>query len=700
MSRRPARRDGLRALAERMGILPGFVDVRGRRRRTSDATREALLAAMGCPASSEAEARATLEHLDAAARARLLPPVRVIRGATGAAPRLPASLARRGRCELEVTEENGAVRRGAGALSGLPSGYHRLRLRVSPRGQAAREAEQLLIVAPRRASIPRGRRFGLTANLWTVASARNWGAGDLTDLAELGAWAGAGGAAFVGVNPLYAVRNRRGDESPYSPVSRLFRNPLYLDVTAIPEFAESAEARQLVAAPVFRTSLERVRAGDTVDHARVMALKRDVLQAVFRTFQARHAGRDTPRDHAYRRYRAAREALVADFATFLALEEHLGASDWREWPPAFHDPRGAPVRAFGHAQADAVDFHRWVQFELDRQLAAAAQRAEEAGLARGFIGDLPVGTAPSSSDTWAFPGLFAPGVQIGAPPDDYAPGGQAWGLAPLDPHRLRAERHGYWMLVVRSALEHMGALRVDHVMGLLRQYWIPAGRPAGEGAYVRYPAEELFAILSIESARRGAAVIGEDLGTVPPEIPRLLRRWGVLSTQVMYFARERRGRFLPAHRYSRRAFVLAGTHDQPPLAAWWSGRDLTLRRQAGAIASERALAAERAGRARARRALVARLVAERVWPSRARAPESAAALTRAVYAYLARTPAPLLGVALDDLAGADTPLHLPGVPPARAPGWIRRVPRSLEALRADPAVQNTLAGVAAVRGPA
>ncbi|MGH7606981.1 MAG: 4-alpha-glucanotransferase, partial [Gemmatimonadales bacterium] len=508
---RPAHRRGsraLRTLAGRMGILPDFVDVLGRRRRTSDATRETLLAAMGCPAASDAEARAILERLDDSERERVLAPVQVVRG------NIPATLALSAQpgatsYELEVIEETGIVHRSGGALrgrgarvpfpstlrTGLPPGYHRVRVRLG--GDHAWHAEQLLIVAPLRCAPPRrgegrrNRRFGLTVNLWTVSSARNWGAGDFTDLAELAEWAGAYGAAFIGVNPLYALRCRRGEESPYNPLTRLFRNPLYLDVTAVPEFAESAEARQLVVSPAFRTALDRVRDAATVDHVAVMTLKRDVLRALFRTFCSRHAGRETPRDLAYRRYLAERGSLLDDFATFLALEEHFGMSAWPAWPDAFHDPRGQAARAFRAERAEAVDFHRWVQFELDRQLATAAGRAAAGGVANGFVGDLPVGTAAASSDAWAFPGLFARGVHIGAPPDEYAREGQDWGLAPLDPHRLRADRHAYWTLVVRAALAHKGALRVDHVMGLLRQYWIPAGRPAAEGAYVRYPADDL-----------------------------------------------------------------------------------------------------------------------------------------------------------------------------------------------------------------
>lgn len=717
MSARPA----LRALAARAGILPGYRDIRGRRRRTSDATSVALLQAMGFDASSEAAARRSLAVLEREARAQLLAPVRVVRcrREDDAPSTLAVDLqeAPRGLAySLELLAEDGARHAAEGRLErgrrlrlrlprGLPPGYHALRLTLRA-GAGERRADQLLIAAPARCPAPverlgARRVFGVTVNLWTLRSRDNWGAGDLTDLGTLVEALGRTGAAVVGLNPLHALRNRGAGVSPYHPLSRLFRNPLYLDVTAAPEFADAADARALVTSSPVEEALRRLRAADAVRHERVMALKWPVLRALHRAFAERHRDRDTPRGRAYRRFLAEQGEALTHFATFMTLDRRLsggGDGDWRTWPAASRDPHGEAVRAFRREHAEAIDLHRYVQFELDRQLAAAAGRARQAGLPLGLAGDLAVGSAPTGSDPWAFPGLFVEGATLGAPPDDFRADGQDWALAPLHPHRLRSGRYGYWVRLLRAALAHMGALRLDHVMGLLRQFWVPAGRPATEGAYVRFPADDLFAILALESRRGGALVIGEDLGTVPPEVPRLLRRWGVLSTSVLYFERDRRGRFLPARRYPRRAFVTAHTHDQVPVAGFWDGSDLAMRRRAGDLAGERDLARARRGRARDRAALVARLAAERLLPA-GRPPAAGRDLVPAVYRFLSRAPAALLGLSFDDLSGEVEPINLPGVAPDRVPLWVRRPRLPVEDVTTDHLATRVLQAVARRAAP-
>lgn len=709
-------RPALRTLAAQAGILPAYRDLRGRRRVTSDATREALLHAMGVDASSEAAASRALADREHASRARLLPPVRVlVCGRGGRVPRptihlhgVPAGSG----FALELTTEDGTRFTANGRLGGgrrallllpatirLTPGYHTLRLTVRT-GPRERRGDQLLIVAPATCPKPaeqlgaRKKGFGVSVNLWTVRSGNNWGAGDLTDLGALAETLGRAGAAFVGLNPLNALRNHGGEISPYSPVSRLFRNPLYLDVCAAPEFAESEAARAIAASAELDDARTRLRSGEAVHHEQVMLLKWPVLEALHRTFVERHRDRDTPRGQAYRRFLAEQGEALTDFATFLVLDRYLGSGgrDWRSWPRANRDPRSETVMRFRREQSDAIDLHRYVQFELDRQLAAAAGRASRAGLAIGLGGDLAVGCAPSGSDPWAFPELFANGASLGAPPDDFKAEGQDWTLAPLRPDRLREDGYRYWIRLLRATLAHMGAVRLDHVMGLLRQFWVPAGRSATEGAYVQFPAADLFAILALESGRQGALVIGEDLGTVPPEIPRLLRRWGVLSTSVLYFERDRRGRFLPSRRFPRYSFVAAHTHDQVPVAGFWEGSDLTLRRRAGDLPSDRALALAQRERRRDRTALLARLTSEGLLPGD-RAPISTLALTGAVYRFLSRTPAPLLGVTFDDLSGEREPVNLPGVDPRRFPIWVRRPRLPIEDVGRDPGASRILDAV-------
>jgi 4-alpha-glucanotransferase len=711
-----ASRPALARLARRLGILPRYTDTSGAVRLTSERTAVALIGALGHDAETEAEAVASERALAAAAR-RAVPATRVAtaREARRVGLQLPRAMraARRVEWTLELHDEAGTRTTARGRLETsdrvaqvtLPrvpvEGYHRLRLALDAKGTAPIDVDQSLIVVPPRCPLPErvlGRRgvFGLLANLYAVESERNWGAGDLTDLGALVDFAGDVGAAFVGVNPLHALRNGRREISPYSPVSRLYRNALYLDVAAVPEVAETPAVARRLASRALRAALARLRAGTHVDYPGVMALKMPLLAALHRTFVARHRDRDTARGRAYRRYVRAEGSALVDFATYVALEEHLAPTagrDWRRWRREYRDARSAAVTAFRRSHANAVDRVMWTQFELDRQLAAVAARAERNGLPIGTYQDVALGTAARGSDPWSFPELFVlDGTSLGAPPDGLAPAGQNWGLPPLHPHALRADGYRYWIRLLRSAFGHAGALRIDHVMGLFRQFWIPPRRPGSEGAYVRFPADDLLGILALESTRTGALVIGEDLGTVPPGLPARLRRAGILSTRVLLFGRDRRGAFRPAATYPRQALVGANTHDVVPLAGWTAGRDLGLRRRHGQLKNDVELAAARRERRDAVAALATLLVNAGLWPADAPADGTDPHFRGAVHALLCRTPSVLVGIALDDLVGTPEPVNLPGVDLDRYPSWSRRPGLTVEALARDPRVAAALAG--------
>ncbi|HUF28686.1 MAG TPA: 4-alpha-glucanotransferase [Gemmatimonadaceae bacterium] len=703
-------RPALRALAERVGILSEYLDQTGKeRRRTSDETRVALLRAMGIDASDESAARASLDAIDARERDRLLAPVRIVRRARQRTLRieimLPDGWSGAVHWELELVEETGEVHRKRGrarprrdgrmsiAAPRLPAiGYHRLRLRLTA-GADERESEQSLIIVPPGVPAPRDvlgdrRVFGLIANLYTVRSERNWGVGDLDDLCRLIVWSAGIGAEFVGVNPLHALRNRGKDISPYSPVSRVYRNAIYIAPDSVPELADSPVARELMDSAEFASEVEALRAGDRVDYQRTAELKRPVLRALHATFTALHRDRQTERGRSYARWLEMGGERLVYFATFAALDEHFTREGrdggFRAWPAEYHDPNSAAVRDFAQRHAEDVDFYRWVQFELDRQLAVAAESGRDAGLAIGLYQDLAIGTSPSGSDVWSAPDLFVEDVSIGAPPDPYSATGQNWGLPPIHPWRLREQGYGYWIAVLRAALRHAGALRIDHVMGLFRQFWIPEGKSGTEGAYVRYPAEDLLGILALEATRAGALVVGEDLGTVPKEVPPALRRWGILSSRVLYFERGRGGSFLPPKRYPARSLATANTHDMPTIAGFWYERDLEVRREVG-LAGERETRQERRERQRDRKMLVHRLAAEGIIAD-PRAPLDDVALRAAVHEFLCRTPAVLVGFSLDDVAGEVEPVNVPGVGPDRYPSWTRRIRPSLERMAFDPAV--------------
>ena len=704
-----ASRPALRRLADRVGIIDEYVDQTGKeRRRTSDATREALLTALGFRVGSEAEARDAIRAMDEEADARLIPAVRVSSAARLAAEGIVLRAPRKGSPSWHVTvmledgatrELEGRTRRAGGELrialpDDLPIGYHSMELALE--GGEGGVVRQSLIVVPERCpsaeTVLHGERaFGVTANLYTVRSARNWGVGDCTDLATLLEWTASVGGAFVGVNPLHALRNRAGDISPYSPVSRIFRNPLYLDVEAVPEFATSEEARERCASRETRAALAALREASRLDYEAVMRLKMPALETLHRAFAAQHRGRETSRGKAYAAYLAELGQPLDDYATFCVLEEQFAsrASSWRDWPAPYRDARSGAVAEFRRRHAEQVDLHRWLQFEIDRQLAEAARRGRGAGLPIGLYVDLAIGTSPAGSDVWIEPELFVDGVTIGAPPDPYSATGQNWGLPPIDPRRLEADGYAYWVRLVRASLRHGGALRIDHVMGLFQQFWIPEGKDGKDGAYVRFPSEALLGILALEATRAGAVVVGEDLGTVPKDVPPAMERWGLLSSKVLYFERTKDGGFRRSREYAPMALATANTHDMPTLAGFWEGSDVALRREAGLIPNAKAEKAERRARERDREALVERLQAEGVM-AEGEVPERDVALRAAVHAFLRRTPAWLVGLSLDDIVGEDEPVNLPGVGPDRFPSWTRRLAMPLERLRHDADVRRAL----------
>ena len=702
----------LHALAARLGILDEYVDQTGREtRHTSDATRVALLAAMGVDASSESHIRQALLALDEREQREILAPVRVVRESEAwdrtLRFRIPDTVAPPNadtRIEYACTLEDergqcttfaGAVDRHAadvvdvGLAPLVGAGYYRLHLALRGRGAHA-EARQTLVVAPRTCVTPTGKRFGIEANLYSIRSATNWSVGNLDDLATLAEWSAAHGAVFLGLNPLHALRNRDAAISPYSPVSRLYRSAAYLHIESIPELAHSDEARALLASDSLRTELAQLRAGDRVEYERATGLARPVLEALHRTFVAAHTSPDDPRRAAYDRYVTREGDTLGAHATFCALDEHFTAlgvtGGWRAWPRPFGVPASPEVAQFRAEHRDQVDLHRWIQFELDRQLERAAQRGRVAGLAIGLYQDLAVGSSGDGSDAWAYQHLFLSGADVGAPPDAYATEGQNWGLPPISPHQLHADAYAYWIALLRASLRHAGALRIDHALGMFRQFWIPAGRPGRDGAYVRFPTNDLLGILALESARHRAIIVGEDLGTIPPEVPPTLRSWGVLGSRVMLFEREADGAFRPAASYEPLSLVTADTHDMPPLDGYWHGRDLELgltRRD------DPALGPARAARVRDRAALVDRLTTDGILP-----PGSdglpGPALTAAVHRFLCSAPAALVGLSLDDLAGETEPVNMPGLAHDRYPSWTRRMRMPLESLDSSPTVRESL----------
>jgi len=699
-----------------MGILPRYTDQQGHTQHTTDTTREALLAAMGVDVSDAVSLRHALQALRHQASTTTIQPVAVCRIRSAHRDILTVQSPSRSRptpYRLVVRREDGRHEEVEGTLRPrrnghtklrlpvrLHLGYHSVELTVASASEE-RVAVQRRIVCPDscypvRQRLGRRRGFGIWANLYSVRSRANYGVGDLTDLAQLTTVAGEMGACFIAMNPLGALRNRGTGIGPYSPLSRLYRNELYLDVTAVPEFPACTAARELVASSTFVGELSRLRETSHVDYAEVAKLKHSVLRLLFETFEHQRRRGSSPRHDAYRAYVDREGDALLGYATFRALDERHTSDRWTSWPARYRDPHSQTVRRFQQEQLSEIDFHRWLQFELDTQVRNTATAAES-HLSVGLLLDMPLGSSPGGSDAWQHQDLFVRGAHLGAPPDEFAPGGQDWGLCPLSPVQLKRQAYEFWIRLVRANMRYASALRIDHMMGLFRQFWIPSAAPGVAGAYVAQRAADLLGILALESQRNETVVVGEDLGTVPRGFQALLHRWGILSSRVLYFERTPRGTFRRARAYSNRALVAAHTHDQPPLAGYWKARDLELRQRAGAYGSDDAYRNALALRARDRRALTRRLQLDGLLHAHDASVDTVD-LARAVHAFLAKTPAPLVGVSLDDLAGETDPVNLPGVPIEQFPSWSRKMRTGIDELARSPSVRTIIEPVTRARG--
>jgi 4-alpha-glucanotransferase len=502
------------------GIDDGYEDALGRWHTTPEATRSALLAAMGLDADGTRPPAGTS--------------VRVLRPGQAMPLQRPA----------ELRLEDGTVLGVNTTLPpDLPLGYHEL-LPLDGGG-----ASVDLIVSPGQCYLPADRGlWGWSAQLYALRSRESWGIGDLADLRRLARWSSrAVGAGILLINPLHAATPGLPQQpSPYFPSSRRYRNPLYLHIEDVPGAIEAG------------TDLERlVKAGQAlncerrIDRDAIAGLKMQALERLWSRF---------PGDPLFERYCAEQGEDLRQFATFCVLAEHHGRR-WRDWPEAYGRPDAPAVARFAADRADRVRFHQWLQWLLDAQLSRAAAELP-------LMQDLPIGVDPDGADAWAWQDLLATGVTVGVPPDEYNTLGQDWGLPPFVPQKLRTAAYRPFRQVIRATLRHAGGLRIDHVMGLFRLYWIPQSAGPRMGAFVRYPAEDLLAVVALESHRARAFIVGEDLGPVEEAAQAQLAAHRILSYRLLWFETG------PPAQYPELALAAVTTHDLPTVAGLWNGADL------------------------------------------------------------------------------------------------------------------------------
>jgi len=562
----------------------------------------------------------------------------------------------------------------------IPPGYHQFRL-------PSLACAAPLVAGPARCFIPdpleRGVRcWGLAVQLYALRSSRNWGIGDFGDLAALATAAGRAGAAFIGLNPLHARHLARPDEaSPYAPSSRLFLDPLYIDVEAVDDLAACPEARAAIAAADFQARIAAARNERLVDYGAVTALKLPILDRLFCRFRQRAGDPDDARVLDYHAFWRSGGEPLARFAEFEALRLHLRettgrASEWYDWPQEFRDPAGTGLVRFRSDAAHRIEFQIYLQWVAAMQLRDAARAASAAGMSIGLYRDLAVGAAQDSAEAWSEQHLFARGMSVGAPPDMLNRQGQTWGLPPWNPRALVRQGYAPFRRLLAANMRDAGALRIDHVMALTRLFWIPQGMSGTDGGYVRYPLDELAAIVALESTRHRCMVIGEDLGSVPEGLRARLRDWGFLSYRVMVYERHWRGdgRFCLPDEYPPQSLAIVATHDMPTMTEYWRGDDIARRAALGMYPGEQQRE-EDAARRHAERADLLRLLGETgLSPAD---PSDAGDVVGSLHAAIARTRSMLAVVQLDDLIGEIEPVNIPGTH-REYPNWRRKLALPIE----------------------
>lgn len=674
--------------ATQAGIAASFINAHGKQQAISSETKLKLLTAMG----REEQAVAKTHVLP-------LPPVKVFTQGQSQA----LTLGSKGEFFWTLQQENGT--RLQGRASGgktltlpdrLPLGYHQLTLEQGEQQWSCR-----LIIAPKRCYEPdallAGKKiWGACVQLYTLRSENNWGIGDFGDLQVMVQRVGERGGAFVGLNPIHALYPASPESaSPYSPSSRRWLNIIYIDVNAVEEFQRTEAAQQWWQLPETQSALAQARSEKDVNYSAVMQLKLQALKLSWPQFKALPV--KSSRKRAFQHFVEQGGHSLRQMAAYDALHSVLMRVDdtmwgWPVWPETYRDGKRA-TEAFYQSNRDDVDFYLWMQWLADSQFAVCFAASQQLSMPIGLYRDLAVGVAQASAETWCDGELYCLKASVGAPPDILGPLGQNWGLPPMDPHVMAGRGYQPYIDLLRANMTSCGALRIDHVMALLRLWWIPYGQTADQGAYVQYPVDDLLAILALESQRHNCMVIGEDLGTVPVEIVAKLRDSGVYSYKVLYFERDGENVFRAPQSYPVQAMATITTHDLPTLRGYWQCDDLVLGEKLGLYPDKVILQGLHADRELAKQGLLNGLHQYGCVPKKlghkAALMSMSPALNRGLQRYIADSASALLGLQPEDWLDMAPPVNIPGTS-YEYPNWRRKLSHTLDEMFADPQVNRLI----------
>ncbi len=681
------------------GIIDEYYDVWGNKRTASIEVKEALLGCLGYPVENTVELKETFDEILHTEASGVLEPVYFtgqesdvkvsFKLSDGHPLNRPVEISLLldnellfkkslipSECELKCRWQGpeGVFNEFQVAIPCPPEiGYYDIRLDTS-----SHRYEAKLIVYPRKAYIPEalqhGRLWGLGANLFEINSSNNQGIGDLTDLKALINWVGSAlGGDFLAINPLHSTTNQYPSGiSPYAPLSRLYLNPIYIDIGSV------QDAEPLNSSTVKK--IQELKKKEFIDYEAIYALKCRALKECFEGFYERHYLNHTKRAEQFRKYLREEGKLLHEYALFMALYEHFateGLYGWTEWPLGFRHPEDPEVKEFEKAREKEILYYKYLQWLLDLELREVRQQAIDAGMAVGIYRDMAIGSLSGGADVWSNQDIFVNGCSVGAPPDTFSPLGQNWGFPPIAPSRLRKRGYDFFINLIRKNLSHAGALRIDHALGLFRLFCIPEGFPAEMGLYIRYPAEELLSIIALESVKQKAVIVAEDLGTVPHEVREMLYHYGMFSFRLLYFEKDySTGEYLPPSAYPEMAIVSTTTHDLPTIYGFWEGHDIKIKEELNRYPDREALQQDIRERQYDRWRLLRALNNEGLLPDGIglepdKIPQMTEPLCIAIYRYLAKTPSKLLMVNLNDITGIKEQTNLPGTL-TEYPNWQRK----------------------------
>ncbi len=671
---------------QQAGILPYFFDERG----------------LKIPPKTEVKKRLLKAFENNFSQHSLLPTVKIFRQKTPHFFPLNTTNQRehiQGKWQLWLENQTeplqGKIKRNAIPLpQNLPLGYHQLQLTVGKQ-----QWQCVLIIAPERCYQPielleHKKLWGTFLQLYTLKSATNWGIGDFGDLKQFIQQLKPYQADFLGLNPIHALFPANPESaSPYSPSSRRWLNIAYIDIGSLVEFQQSQAAQAWFNSDEIQQKLTALRATDWINYAEVIPLKLTGLRFAFQ-----QVDKENP---AFIKFLQKSGESLQVQATFDALHAYLSQHfseqwGWDFWAKAYQDFNSPTVQQFRQQHQQDILFYSWLQFIADQQLAECDALCKAQAMPIGLYRDLAVGVTGNGAETWNNKTLFCLNASVGAPPDVLGPQGQNWGLTPLNPHILQQQAYRPFIELVRSNMQHCGALRLDHIMSLLRLWWIPKGDSAVNGAYIRYPVDDLIAILTLESQRHQCTIIGEDLGTVPKEIVSKLRNAGILSYKIFYFEFDQQGQSRDLQQYPYQAMTTLSTHDLPTINGYWRGYDFELGQRFGVYPNPQILAVLQKERIQAKSKILQRLQQADIdieqGIDETLDSQVSKTFNHQLQRYVAKVSSALFGLQPEDWLDMTEPVNIPGTS-AQYPNWRRKLTKNIDAIFADREIQALLIGV-------